>query len=115
MHALTPLFILFNFSTPNRDNEHSPEITQNSIVFPRASLSFEPQQAQSQSIIFFTIYTYIRNEVCVDIASTCRKHAPSSANVELMVANLSSTSCPVPGPTGHSSFASGGDFFKLGT
>ena len=76
MHALTPLFILFNFNTPNRDNEHSPEITQNSIVFPRASLSFEPQQAQSQSIIFFTIYTYIRNEVCVDIASTCRNMLP---------------------------------------
>ena len=60
MHALTPLFILFNFSTPNRDNEHSPEITQNSIVFPWAFLSFEPQQAQSQSIICFTIYTYFK-------------------------------------------------------
>ncbi|KAF3965773.1 hypothetical protein CMV_010069 [Castanea mollissima] len=57
------------------DNEHSPEITQNSFVFPWASLNFEPQQ----------------------------KHAPSSANTELMVANLSSTSCPEPGPAGHSS------------
>ncbi|XP_075660453.1 uncharacterized protein LOC142630349 isoform X3 [Castanea sativa] len=67
------------------DNEHSPEITQNSFVFPWASLSFEPQQ----------------------------KHAPSSANTELMVANLSSTSCPEPGPAGHSSFVSAGTFSSL--
>ncbi|XP_065620835.1 uncharacterized protein LOC112011061 isoform X2 [Quercus suber] len=72
--------------TKNRvDNEHSPEITQNSIVFPWAFLSFEPQQ----------------------------EHAPSSANSELRLANHSSTSCPEPLPTGHSSFVSAGASLSL--
>nr|POE52354.1 isoform 2 of calmodulin-binding protein 60 a [Quercus suber] len=79
------LMLTKNRVTPNRDNEHSPEITQNSIVFPWAFLSFEPQQ----------------------------EHAPSSANSELRLANHSSTSCPEPLPTGHSSFVSAGASLSL--
>ncbi|KAK9995821.1 hypothetical protein SO802_020507, partial [Lithocarpus litseifolius] len=119
------------------DNEHAPEITRNLFVFPWASLSFEPQQAQSQSIIVLLSTLTLRNEVFVDIASACRnmlplvpmrnswlqilvqlrvlsqEHAPSSANSELMLANHSSTSCPEPLLTGHSSFVLEGTSLSL--
>ena len=42
-----------------------------------------------------------------------QEHAPSSANSELMLANHSSTSCPEPLPTAHSSFVSAGTSLSL--
>ena len=53
MHSLTFFFILFDFSTPNKDNEHSPELTQTSSVLARPRrIGMESQEAQSQSINF---------------------------------------------------------------
>ena len=71
MHSLTPIFILFEFSTPNEDNDHSTANPEPMLENPGStsvpeplptgdtqvwSGTLEPQEAQSQSIIYFTIY-----------------------------------------------------------
>ena len=50
---LHSLFIPFNFSTANKDNDHSFEPTHTSFGLAGTSLSLESQEAQSQSINLF--------------------------------------------------------------
>ena len=95
MHSLTLFFILFDFSTPNKDNEHSPELTQTSSVLARPSIiCLESQEAQSQSIISFTIFVSFQ-KCCVCLhCFHLQKHAPSVANMEVKLANHSSNCAP---------------------
>ena len=103
MHSLTLFFILFDFSTPNNDNEQSPELTQTSSVLARPSIiSLESQEAQSQSIIFFTIFISFKKWCLCLHCFHLQKHAPSIANMELMLANHSSTAHLEPLPTSES-------------
>ena len=95
MHSLTLFFILFDFSTPNKDNEHSTELTQTSSVLARPSIiSLESQEAQSQSIICYTFFISFKKWCLCLHCFHLQKRAPFIANTEVMLANHSSNCAP---------------------
>ena len=99
MHSLTLFFILFDFSTPDKDNEHSPELTQTSSVLARPFIiSLESREAQSQSIICFTIFISFKKWCLCWHCFHLQKRAPSIANTEVVLANHISTAHLEPFP-----------------
>ena len=88
-------------------------IDHTSFVSVGASLSLESQEARSQSIICFTIYISNKKWCLSWPCFHLQKLAPFSANSELMLANHSSTSCPWPPATGHTSFVLVGTSLSL--
>ena len=92
MHSLTFFFILFDFSAPNEDNERSSELTQTSSVLARPRrIGMESQEAQSQSIICFTIFFSFKKWCLCWHCSHLQEHAPSNANTGDVLTNNSST------------------------
>ena len=88
-------------------------IDYTSLVSVGASLSLESQEAWSQSIICFAINISNKKWCLIWPCFHLQKLAPFSFNSELMLANHSSTSCPEPLSTSHSSFVSEGTSLSL--